>query len=82
MTKRGRSARCPDRYALCDVVQKLLEQEKEEEAYYIIGILKTDLAEGGDRAVDPHWPRPGQPAPIGWSIYNAALHWCSGRYRG
>ena len=54
----------------------LIHQERLTAAAYVVSILQTDLAEQGLGPARKEWPRPGQAAPDGWHVYEAALRWC------
>jgi hypothetical protein len=81
MTHPFRSVISPDRTALVTLLNKLALQDRYADALYVIAILKTDLAED-DQCYDPAWPKPGDAAPRGWHIYEAATRWCRGGFRG
>jgi hypothetical protein len=61
---------------------KLVQSGAWDEADYVTAIMQTDLAEIGHVPPGNVWPRPGEEAPVGWSIYKAALDWCHGGFGG
>lgn len=66
--------------ALSKLMIDLLHREQLSAAAYVVSILQTDLAEQGLGPARKEWPRPGQAAPEGWHVYEAALRWCHGGF--
>jgi hypothetical protein len=75
MTRPARLALEADHLPLCYLALDLIEQNRVIEASYVHGIVQTELAEHRHPTHEP-WPWPGQAAPKGWGIYQAALRWC------
>jgi hypothetical protein len=76
MNKPEDSSGVVDHAELRALLVDLVARGRHQNALYLIGILKTDLAELGLGTDDPTWPRPGEGPPLKWQVYGAALRWC------
>jgi hypothetical protein len=68
--------------ALNRCAAKLIADGAIGDAEYVCLIMQTDLAELEEVPIGVSWLRPGEPAPLGWHIYEAALRWCHGGFQG
>jgi hypothetical protein len=65
-----------DHRRLLRIVTDLIHEEAYAEADYVLAVIRTELAELGHAPAGSDWPRPGQAAPVGLTVYEAALCWC------
>jgi hypothetical protein len=66
--------------ALTRLALQFINAGRHKDADYVLGILRTDAAEANLLPEGITWLRPGQAAPAGWPIYEAALRWSRGGF--